>query len=217
MRKVSSLQILVLFLCLVVTGVLVYLKPESQIRNRHTKLVQTLARIGDWQKTAVYPLDPIIVEELKLDDYVYQVYSRDDMHVELYVGYYYSSMKVGAAHSPLVCYPGQGWLLSDSESHRLTVSGERSYALNYSSLLAENKGRRDLVFYWYQAGVFSTPGTFLQKLLLLRSKFFERNENNAFVRISTTLNRESPEAGRRRLIAFMKDFYPEFMSYVEQT
>lgn len=212
----SSLQILVLILCLCATGALAYWKPESQIHNRTTKLVQTLARVGDWQKTAVTPLDPIIVEELKLDDYVFQTYSRNDMHVDLYVGYYYSSLKVGAAHDPLVCFPGQGWHVSDSESHRLAFSGDRSYELNYSSLLARKEGKRELVFYWYQAGAHSTPGPFLQKLLLLRSKFLKRSENNAFVRISTSLKDESREAGKRRLIAFMDDFYPEFVNYVEQ-
>ena len=216
MRRVNSLQILVLILCLCVTGTLVYLKPESEIRIRRTKLVQTLASIGDWQQTNVYPLDPIIVEELKLDDYVFQAYSREDMQIELYVGYYYSSMKVGAAHSPLVCYPGGGWQVSGRESNRLTVSGDQNLSLNYSSLVAENEGREDLVFYWYQAGVHTTSGTFLQKLLLLRNKFSGSSENNAFVRISTTLNGESLESGQSRLIAFVKDFYPEFVRYVEQ-
>ena len=52
--------------------------------------------------------------------------------------------------------------------------------------------------------------------LLLRSKYLEGNENNAFVRVSTTLNDESLEAGQRRFIAFMEDFYPEFVTYIEE-
>jgi len=215
MRKINLTQITILILCLCVTGALAYWKPESQIQNRTTTLVQSLARIGDWQKTAVSPLDPIIVDELKLDDYVFQTYSQDSDSVDLYVGYYFSSMKVGAAHDPMVCFPGQGWHVTNSERDRLDFNDERNYQLNYASLLAEKEDKMELVFYWYQAGSESTAGTFMQKLMLLRSKFLRRSENNAFVRVSTSLIDGNMEAGRKRLHAFMQDFYPVFVKYVE--
>ena len=217
MRKISFLQISILIFCLCVTGALAYWKPESQVNNRTTTLVQGLAQIGNWQKAAAFPLDPIIIEELKLDDYVFQTYSRNRSEgVNLYVGYYYSSVKVGAAHDPMVCFPGQGWHVSESERQRLEFQDNQPYQLNYSSLVAEKEGKKELVFYWYQAGSESAAGPFMQKLMLLRSKFLGNSENNAFVRVSTSLNDGNMGEGQKRLFSFVQDFYPVFVKYVEE-
>ena len=217
MRKISSIQIALLIFCLCVTGALAYLRPESVALNRTPGLVRALDRVDHWQKTAVVPLDPIIVEELKLDDYVFQSYVSNAREVDLYVGYYYISGKVGAAHDPIVCFPGQGWHVSASRKHSLKFHADPAYQINYSSLIAEKNERKELVFYWYQAGSKTSAGPFMQKLLLLQSKLLNRGESNAFVRVSTTLQDETVEQGRERLAAFMRNFYPVFLDYIEES
>jgi EpsI family protein len=214
-RKVNYAQIIALILCLGFTGYLIYLRPTTQIQNRKAALVQTLSHIDNWQKVSVSPLDPIIVEELKLDEYVFQNYAQGEDKIDLYVGYYYSSTKVGAAHDPLVCFPGQGWHVSDHHKSSLNVTGEKGYKINFSTLLAGKNDEKELVFYWYQAGSQATSGPLMQKLMLLRSKFLRRGENNAFVRVSTTLKNESAQQGQKRILNFIKDFYPPFLKYVE--
>jgi EpsI family protein len=215
-RKIGLTQLVVLIVCLWATSVLVYGKPDLQAHNRPTKLVEELSSIADWKKATESQLSPIVVDELKLDDYVFQTYFQSAKIVDLYVGYYFSSMKVGAAHDPMVCFPGQGWHVTSGKKGQLLIGNEGSYRLNYSTLLAEKEDHKELVIYWYQAGGESAAGPFMQKLLLLRSKFMRNSQNNAFVRISTNLKDDNSELGRERLFAFIEDFYPIFVDYVER-
>ena len=145
MRKISTIQIVALIFCLGVTGAFTYLRPVASIQNRKAALAQTLSHIGNWQTVSVSPLDSIIAEELKLDDYVFQNYAQGDEKIDLYVGYYYHSVKVGAAHDPLVCFPGQGWQVSDFHKSSLNVAGNDGYKINFSTLLARKDDELSLI------------------------------------------------------------------------
>ena len=53
---------------------------------------------------------------LGLDDYILSDYRKpDSTPVNLYVAYYSSQRNGYAPHSPLVCIPGGGWLITDLE------------------------------------------------------------------------------------------------------
>jgi len=216
MRKVNPLQIIVLIFCLVLTGILINFKPTSQYHDRKNALVLTLENIENWEKMSVSVLDPIIVEELKLDEYVFQSYIQGEDKINLYVGYYNSSVKVGAAHDPLVCFPGQGWQVSGNQKKNVEILGKSDFRVKYSTLLAEKNGERELVVYWYQAGKYATPDPLMQKIMLFRSKFFHESEGNAFVRISTSLKNETEQKGQNRILKFINDFYPVFEKYMRR-
>jgi len=214
MRKVNPLQIIVLIFFLVLTGIFINFKPISRHHDRKNALVQTLENITNWEKVSVSLLDPIIVEELKLDEYVFQSYIQGEDKINLYVGYYNSSAKVAAAHDPLVCFPGQGWQVSRNQKKVFKIFEKKDYQIKYSTLLAEKNGERELVIYWYQAGEYATPGPLMQKIMLFFSKFIHESENNAFVRISTSLKNETEQEGQKRILKFMNDFYPVFARYM---
>jgi len=214
LRQVSHMKILILLACLALTGWLAHLRPPVQVRTHQVPLEQAVVQVGDWRKVGMTPLSQAIFDELKLDDYVFQSYSRGDGQVFLYVGYYHTAKKVGAAHDPLVCFPGQGWKVSDIRCSSFNVSGDREREINYSSMIAERDEERELVLYWFQAADRTTAGTLAQKLVLFRQKLLNRGESNAFVRISTSLGKESPENARDRILAFVRDFYPDFFDYV---
>lgn len=203
-----------MLLCLVGTGFLLAWRPVSEDQARSVELSQVLDRIGDWQKVAEVPFDPIIIEELKLDDFLFQSYARQGASVELYIGYYYSADKVGAAHDPLVCFPGQGWQISGKGSDRLTLPGAEAGSISYSRIIAEKDEEQTLVLYWFQAGEETAAGTFMQKLHILKNKLRNHNVNNAFVRVSVPLKEISQEEGEERVHQFIADFYPVFRNYL---
>lgn len=215
MQKTNCMKIVVLVLCLALTGVLLYFQPAGNVFNPKSRVEQVLSQIKNWQKVSVSPLDPMVVEELKLDDYVFQTYAQRNCKVDLYIGYYYSPVKVGAAHDPLVCFPGQGWEVSGKQQKSLQLSNGISNTIKYSLFLAEKKDEKVLVVYWFQAGDKTAPDTFLQKILLLKNKLLNKSQNNAFVRISTPVNEGTLQEGEQRLQEFMKDFYPIFESYIK--
>ncbi|MEZ4600280.1 MAG: EpsI family protein [Syntrophotaleaceae bacterium] len=211
----NVLQIKILIACLCLTGVLVYLRPEFQAGVPKTSLIQSLAVIPNWQRTSVSALDPILIQELQLDDYVFQSYSQGKRKVFLYIGLYYSSAKVGASHDPLVCFPGQGWQVSEVKKGHFLISGDPEFEVRFSQLQAKKNTERELVYYWYQAGRGSTSGPLAQKLMLLHSKIMHRAERNAFVRVSTSLGDETLTEGQKSLTSFIQDFYPVFVKHLE--
>lgn len=215
MRKVSTVQIVVLLLCLILTGLLVYMRPMGNIEEKSLALETEVLKLRDRYKITNNRLSPRVIEELKLDDYIFQTYTRNGGAVTLYVGYYFSGKKVGAAHDPQVCYPGQGWKLSNKEKGTYELkNGEK---VDYSSIIAAQGGSKDLIFYWFQVNDKTADNTLFQKMILLQNKILQQGENNAFVRVSTSLNEESIHLAQKRILDFMEDFYPIFLEYIEST
>ena len=215
MRKVSTVQIVVLLLCLILTGVLVYMRPMGNIEEKSLALETEVLKLRDRYKITNNRLSPRVIEELKLDDYIFQTYTRNGGAVTLYVGYYFSGKKVGAAHDPQVCYPGQGWKLSNKEKGTYELkNGEK---VDYSSIIAAQGGSKDLIFYWFQVNDKTADNTLFQKMILLQNKILQQGENNAFVRVSTSLNEGSIHLAQKRILDFMEDFYPIFLEYIEST
>lgn len=212
MRKINLLQVLILSLCLALTGFLVYVKPTSHPPVYDKTLDQQLLSLGDWQSIRANQLSTAVIDALLLDDFVFRTYGKDGYEVTLYIGYYYTGGKVGAAHDPQVCYPGQGWKLSDKEVSRMALSD--GFIIDYASIKAELENRSEQIFYWFQVNDRTTSDTFNQKVQLFRSKVLREGEINAFVRLSTPLGGVSQAEANNVLSSFVNDFYPVFVDYV---
>jgi EpsI family protein len=187
---------------------------ESTGKHSKEPLQQVFARIKGLQLVNSIPMDSRIAEELKLDDYLFQSYVRDIGQVSLYIGYYRSAKKAGAAHDPLVCFQGQGWQITKRESGEYVFIRNPAMRISYSSMIVERQDHRQLIIYWFQANGKANHSTYQQKNALVLDKLFGRNEDNAFVRLSTPIDTDSPEVARKRLFEFIEDFYPEFYRYV---
>lgn len=212
MRKVSAVQIIVLIFCLGVTGTLIALQPMNNTPEKGIALESEILKLSDRYQITKNRLSPKVIEELKLDDYVFQTFTKNGVSLSLYVGYYFSGKKVGAAHDPQVCYPGQGWILSNKEKGHFKLRSGRE--IDYSSIVADLEGRKELIFYWFQVDDKTASNTFFQKMILFQKKMLRHDEGNAFVRISTPLNQESQQSAERYLFEFIDDFYPLFLRYV---
>jgi hypothetical protein len=134
---VSRLQINVLTICLTLTGAFISLRPKDQVPESKRSLAQALSRKGQWSKVSRSSLSPDIVEALHLDDYIFQRYAFGQQEVDLYVGYYYSSDKVEVAHDPLVCFPVQGWQVSDNRksTFKFYNEGKNNAFVRFSTTL----------------------------------------------------------------------------------
>ena len=101
MRAVSPFRLAILCTLLVATTILVHghsgRKPEKTATE---PLRQVSSKIEGWRLSSSFPMDARIVEELKLDDYLFQSFARNKELVTLYIGYYRTAKKVGAAHDP---------------------------------------------------------------------------------------------------------------------
>jgi EpsI family protein len=206
-------KLVILIICFGLTSILIYRAPTSNPVKKQMPLAQALSNINGWAVNGNTPLNPNIIKALDLDDYVNHTYSNGNNTISLYIGYYLTTTKVGAAHSPLVCFPGQGWVLSN-EKQRAVAVGKRH--IHVTSMAVNRGDARELVIYWFQAGNKTSPGTFLQKLHGLQNKLFEGREDNAFVRISAPLNNTSEKEAFALITDFIGAFYPRFLWYINQ-
>ncbi|KAB0666507.1 EpsI family protein [Oryzomonas japonica] len=180
-------------------------------------LQQGISPVGTWQLISNFSMDPPIVEALRLDDYLYHSYRRDKGLVNLYIGYYRTVKKVGAAHDPLVCFQGQGWQIGNRGNGEYVLKNKQKLTIQYSYMIAEHQGDRELVVYWFQANGKAVHSTQSQKVAMVLDKFSGRSEDNAFVRINSPLGEENIETVRKRVFDFIEDFYPVFYSYITRS
>lgn len=214
MGQISQKRVIVLVACFLATAILVYLKPESKASIKSSQLIDTLSGIKGWQNRGFIPFDNKIIETLKLDDYVNLRYSDSKDIVSLYVGYYLSTKKVGAAHDPTVCFPGQGWILSEKSTGTLELATDPGTAIAYSMMIAELEQQKELLVYWFQSYDQTMPGTFGQKLSLFWKKLLGQGEDNAFVRITVPIGDQPIEEYRDTAFRFIQAFYPVFLEFV---
>ncbi|MCD4737207.1 MAG: EpsI family protein [Bacteroidales bacterium] len=197
---------------MVITSIFIYSKPSSITVEKNISLKQALANIHGWENNGFSPFDQKIVDALELDDYANQSYTKRQDIVSLYIGYYLTTKKVGAAHDPLVCFPGQGWSLSDKKAGELILTDS---SLSYSSMIVQRGQQKELVIYWFQSYDQANPDTLSQKISSLWGKIINNREDNAFVRITIPIGEKSISESQETIFKFIQDFYPVFLKYVK--
>jgi len=198
-----------------VTGILLYLKPEPEAAIKSVRLSEVLSNIKGWEYRGFIPFENKIIDALALDDYVNLKYSNGNDNVSLYIGYYLSVKKVGAAHDPMVCFPGQGWVLSNKTTGKLQLNPEIETSISYSMMTGRLGQQKELLVYWFQAYNLTMPDTFTQKLSLFWKKILNQGEDNAFVRITVPIGDRPVEEYKEVAFSFIRAFYPTFLDYVK--
>ncbi len=212
MGHISRSKIIGVVICFIIAAIFVYWQPDSKIAKKERSLVQNLADIEGWKNSGLIQIDTRIVNVLNLDDYVNNYFTNGDAIVSLYIGYYLTSKKVAAAHSPLVCFPGQGWDLSDFEKKSVKVG---NHTINLMRIIASTPQRKELLIYWFQAHEKTSSGTFFQKINTLISKFIDGREDNAFVRVTVPMKNMGADQAYKIGVDFIKAFYPRFLEHVK--
>ena len=213
MGPIRCSKVIALVVCFLGVSALIYGDKGYEIVKKPVQLPHALANLPGWTNAGLVSLDAKIVDSLELDDFFYQHFTNEKDGVSLYIGYYFSSKKVGAAHSPLVCFPGQGWLLQGAKQREVKVGAER---INLMSVEASTPQRKELLIFWFQAYENTSSSEFFQKLYTLKSKILNGREDNAFVRITVPMEKRSAEEAYAIGLSFIKAFYPQFLSHVQE-
>lgn len=216
LQSISYNKIIITIVIFMVTGFIVFIKPVPVEIKRDILLNQALSNIPGWESSMPIPIEQDIIRELKLDDYINQAYSKNGQTLSLYIGSYNSSKKVGAAHDPTVCFPGQGWLLSDKSKGKINLNNNDINDISYSNMIATLGDRKEVILYWFQAFDIAKDNTFSQKITLAFNRLLHKGEDNAFVRVTAPLGKENPEEKKKIIIDFVQSFYPVFINYLKQ-
>ncbi len=212
----NRFKIVFVVCCLLLTGGLLYSRPGPTLIQKAYSLSETLISFDNWSALNDVPLQSDIQDALQLDDYLYRQFTDGFNVITVYIGYYYTKSKVGAAHDPLVCFPGQGWELSNRDYRSIDLSsGLGKLSVDYATMQAGRNDRNTVLLYWFQAQDKTASDTLSQKIILLWKSIPTGLEENAFVRLSMDRQGKSYEECLSTLTQFVESFYPEFYKFVQ--
>lgn len=212
MGKDKEKQLIILAVLLLATGVLVFFSTTSKrTATKPVNLRTSMETVSGYPPAHSIPLNAATTSTLELDDYTQSSYEKNGKVLSLFIGYYFSLEKVSAAHSPLICFPAQGWSISQPTKRQLAVN---QHTIHYSELLAGIGEHQEVVMYWFQAHEKTTPVVQLNKLYATLNKLTGKSEEHAFVRVSVPVDKSGPDKARKQGEDFIAAFYPSFLTYV---
>ena len=146
-------------------------------------------KIDRWQASNEESIGPEVEAYLKPDEYVLRDYAAapGGPEISLFVAYFKSLENTYGPHSPRICLPGAGWIVSSSEIVNIPVPGHPA-GIPANRFTMEKSNQRILVLYWYQNDRDVWAEEYHAKLRLLPDLIRYRRSDVSLVRLITTLN-----------------------------
>lgn len=172
--------------------------------------------LGDWHgRTEV--MEQIYVDALNFDDYLLAQYRNPDKGTEvgLYIGYYGIQRADKVPHSPAACLPSGGWLVTERGQRVIDGVSINGTPLVVNRFVIEQKGVRQLVYYWFQQRGRVVASEYLVKWYLLVDSIGKGRSDGALVRYTTLIGpSESVEDADKRLVDYAGHVAPILGDYV---
>lgn len=165
--------------------------------------------IGTWKASGEQSMDPDAVALLKPDEYILRDYANvsSGRPIGVFVAYFKSLQNVYGPHSPRICLPGSGWLITSSKTANIAVPN-RAEAIPVNEYTMEKGEERILVLYWYQNDRDVWAEEFHAKLRLLPDLIRYRRSDVSLVRLVTPLDGSTPEKELAHCTKFTQDLFP---------
>jgi len=166
-----------------------------------------------WQ-SAVQEVDKETLEVLGADDYIItNMIDPDGAPFNLYIAYLNAQRHGHSWHSPQQCIPGGGWqITSHTIIPTVSTSGQN---FHYNRLIIENRGQRQLLYYWYDQRSRKIANEYIMKIMLIFDAVKLRRTDGAMIRIMTPVIRGEPiEEAEARLTGFMRRLEPKLPKYI---
>jgi len=211
--KTLQKKLIITCLLLGATSALVNIKRfETPRVGFKQALRQVFLSIDGYSFNGQIKMENNVSKFLNLDDYTYTAYKKDGIEFTLYIGYYYTADKVTVAHSPLVCFPAQGYLVEKQITKTVYVD---KHKVNYTVIEAAIGTKRQLVIYWYQSYLNTAPNTFIEKFYVLYNQLVNGEGQNGLVRISIPLDNIDSNEALNAGVEFINSFYPIFIKFID--
>lgn len=194
-------------------GVIVhFVAQQSEFVPDRTRFAAFPPSVGAWQGHTSL-LDSGTEQFLHLDDYLLSDYNKsNDKPVNLYVAYYSSQRNGYAPHSPVVCIPGGGWLITNLK--QMTYDGLGT-ALPFNRVIIERGGVRQVVYYWFDERGRQVANEYLAKWYLLVDAITKNRTDGSLIRLTTQVfPSETERDADNRLQSFMRDIVPALAGYL---
>jgi EpsI family protein len=166
-------------------------------------------QVGPWQATAEQSIGPDVTAYLKPDEYILRDYvdNGNGGIIGLFVAYFKSLQNTYGPHSPRICLPGSGWLVSSSKMANIAVPG-RPGGIPVNQFTMEKSNQRILVLYWYQNDRDVWADEFYAKLRLLPDLIRYRRSDVSLVRLVAPMRDSSSDPELKDCTQFTEQIFP---------
>jgi EpsI family protein len=166
-------------------------------------------QVGPWQATAEQSIGPDVTAYLKPDEYILRDYVNpgSGATIDLFVAYFKSLQNVYGPHSPRICLPGAGWLVSSSKVVNIPVPG-RPAGIPVNQFTMEKSNQSILVLYWYQNDRDVWAEEYHAKLRLLPDLIRYRRSDVSLVRLIAPLGGSAPDKELANCMQFTDRVFP---------
>jgi EpsI family protein len=165
--------------------------------------------IGNWRAPGEQSMDPATVAYLKPDEYILRDYANAQRGsiIGVFVAYFKSLQNIYGPHSPRICLPGSGWLITSSKTANIPVPG-RAEGIPVNQFTMEKGGQQILVLYWYQNDRDVWAEEYHAKLRLLPDLIRYRRSDVSLVRLIMPIGGSSEATALAQCRQFTKDIFP---------
>ena len=165
--------------------------------------------LGGWTATD-YELDPDIAKMLDPDLLIWRIYHRPKEIPVYFYGVFYTFQGAGRTmHSPLNCYPGGGWKVSDKQQVMLAGKKHPESRVMASRIQVSKDEVHHILYYWYYAAGQTAAGQFSNKLNTLLGAVLKRRNDGGLVTVSAALDND--KISRKVLES---DFIPRLLDWL---
>ena len=186
---------------------------RQEIIPARAKFVTFPTNINGWQAKEER-MDKSVETFLGVDDYLLADYKNPSKGaVNFYVAYYASQRKGVSPHSPQVCMPGGGWVISSLNRMAIQVAGKKDFFVNRTMINKDN--HRQVVYYWFEQRGRHIANEYFMKWYLLKDAIERNRTDGALVRVTTYLRpNENETAADVRIQSFLHESLPLLDGYV---
>lgn len=166
-------------------------------------------QIDHWSTSSEQSIDAATVAYLKPDEYILRDYAdaQGGPPLGLFVAYFKSLQSKYGPHSPRICLPGSGWLVSSSKIVKIPVPG-RAAGIPVNEYTMEKNETRILVLYWYQNDRDVWAEEYHAKLRLLPDLIRYRRSDVSLVRLIAPMRGSTPDNELASCVQFTQRVFP---------
>jgi exosortase D (VPLPA-CTERM-specific) len=169
--------------------------------------------LADW-RASESSLSPDVERALGFSDYVLADYvTASGDRVNFYAAYYTSQRKGVSPHSPQVCIPGGGWVISDIR--RVEFPAGKQSPMQAVRVVIDKDGKRALVYYWFDQRGRHIVDEYQMKWYLLLDSITRNRTDGALVRAVTEVQaNESAQAADERIQSLLRSATPQLSKFI---
>ncbi len=203
MKRISRNFIIILAV-LAVSGLVVFFSGASEYVIPFED-IPVSRQIGEFTADEL-TMDPSALDLIQPDKMIYREYRSAGKSINLYIGYYKNMEKSDLAHSPLVCYQGQGWGIESLSVIDIPAGISRNIRVN--SMIIKKGADKETAFYWFAAKEFETASLSSMRVRLFLRKLMGKPTPNCFIRVSMPVLSENGSAEQKMLMDFIQRTVP---------